>query len=77
MALSRKQYQRQAQAKWVDRCRVVADTQGLQAVPYLEATRCADYELGATLAAIAANRFIRTLIQSSKLDETKRHPTQP
>lgn len=61
-AHARNQYQQQAQQTWVDRCRVVADEQGLHAVPYLEAARFADYELGATLAAIAANRLIRTLI---------------
>lgn len=65
-ALTRYQYQQQARQIWVDRCRVVAEAHGLQAMPYLEATRCADYELGATLAAIAANRVIRTLLEATK-----------
>lgn len=53
---------------WQDKCRVCLVDEQLVALPYIEASHMGDYELGATLAAIGANRLIRRLITSSAID---------
>jgi nuclear transport factor 2 (NTF2) superfamily protein len=62
----RSNYHRTAIQKWQDRCRVCARTDSLVALPYSEAAKEADYELGATLAAINGNRIIRQLLEDTK-----------
>lgn len=57
--------QPQTQQVWQDQCRICQINGKLVALPYIEASRLDDYELGATLAAISANRLIRRLIKSS------------
>lgn len=47
---------------WQDQCRICLMNGKLVALPYIEASHCDDYEFGATLAAINANRLIRKLI---------------
>lgn len=47
---------------WKDRCRICEMNGQLVALPYIEASRYDDYEFGATLAAISANRLLRKLI---------------
>lgn len=47
---------------WQDQCRICLINGKLVAVPYIEASRFDDYEFGATLAAISANRLIRRLL---------------
>lgn len=53
---------------WQDKCRVCLVDERLVALPYIEASRVSDYELGATLAAISGNRLIRRLISSTAID---------
>jgi hypothetical protein len=54
--------QPQAHEVWQDMCRICQINGKLVALPYLEAARYDDYEFGATLAAISANRLLRRLI---------------
>lgn len=55
-------YRHNAQQVWQDRCRVCKINDTLVALPYSDAAQYADYELGATIAAIAANRLLRRLV---------------
>lgn len=55
--------QSQAHELWQDQCRICLINGKLVALPYIEASRFDDYEFGATLAAISANRLIRRLIE--------------
>lgn len=50
---------------WQDHCRICKVDGKLLALPYIEASRLDDYELGATLAAISANRLLRRLLKSA------------
>lgn len=54
---------------WQDKCRVCLVDGYLVALPYIEASCADDYELGATLSAIRANRLIRRLISSTAIDQ--------
>jgi len=56
-------YRKSASQKWQDKCRVCMDNEGLIALPYSDAAKLPDYELGATLAAINGNRIIRKLLE--------------
>lgn len=53
---------------WQDKCRVCLVDGHLVALPYIEASHVGDYELGATLSAISANRLIRRLISSTAMN---------
>jgi hypothetical protein len=55
--------QPQAHEVWQDQCRICLVKGKLVAMPYIEASRYDDYEFGATLAAINANRLIRKLVK--------------
>ena len=54
--------QPQVHEVWQDQCRICMVNDKLVALPYIEASRYDDYEFGATLAAINANRLIRKLV---------------
>jgi hypothetical protein len=54
--------QPQTHEVWQDLCRICLINGKLVALPYIEASRFDDYEFGATLAAISANRLIRKLL---------------
>jgi hypothetical protein len=54
--------QPQVHEVWQDQCRICMVNGKLIALPYIEASRFDDYEFGATLAAINANRLIRKLV---------------
>ncbi|HEY3301292.1 MAG TPA: hypothetical protein VGJ90_11005 [Methylophilaceae bacterium] len=54
---------------WQDKCRVCLVDGCLVALPYIEASCVDDYELGATLSAIRANRLIRRLISSTAINQ--------
>lgn len=54
---------------WQDKCRVCLVNGCLVALPYIEASCMDDYELGATLSAIRANRLIRRLISSTAINQ--------
>lgn len=51
---------------WQDECRICLINGKLVALPYIEASRFDDYEFGATLAAISANRLIRRLLNKKE-----------
>lgn len=59
-------YHQTATQKWQDKCRVCSINQSLVALPYSDAAKVEDYELGATLAAINGNRIIRQLLEDTK-----------
>lgn len=63
---ARQIYHKDAIQVWQDKCRIVSLNHGLKAMPYIDAAKAADYELGATLAAIQANRIIRSLLTRVK-----------
>jgi hypothetical protein len=54
---------------WQDRCRVCLVDGYLIALPYIDASCMDDYELGASLSAIRANRLIRRLITSNDIEK--------
>jgi hypothetical protein len=56
--------QPQVHEVWQDQCRICMVNGKLIALPYIEASRFDDYEFGATLAAINANRLIRKLVNN-------------
>lgn len=56
--------QPQVHEVWQDQCRICMVNGKLIALPYIEASRFEDYEFGATLAAINANRLIRKLVNN-------------
>lgn len=56
----------QTQEVWQDQCRICLIKGKLVALPYIEASRFDDYEFGATLAAISANRLIRRLVEKKR-----------
>ncbi|MDF0379060.1 hypothetical protein [Methylophilus sp. YYY-1] len=58
--------QPQAHEVWQDQCRICLINGKLVALPYIEASRFDDYEFGATLAAINANRLIRKLVNKEQ-----------
>lgn len=58
-------YRIQSKQVWKDMCRVCNIDDNLVAVPYTEASRFKDYELGATIAAISANKLIRRLLKEN------------
>jgi len=59
-------YHQTTNQKWQDRCRVCMLNESLVALPYSDAAKLVDYELGATLAAINGNRIIRQLLEDRK-----------
>lgn len=59
-------YRQTASQKWQDKCRVCSINNALVALPYSDASKVEDYELGATLAAINGNRIIRQLLDDTK-----------
>ncbi len=63
---ARHYYRQHANQQWADRCRVVQMEGKLVALPYLLAKESPDYEIGATLASISANRLIRQLLAAAK-----------
>ena len=56
--------QPQVHEVWQDQCRICMVNGKLIAFPYIESSRFDDYEFGATLAAINANRLIRKLVNN-------------
>jgi hypothetical protein len=65
---SNSNYRDNSKQIWQDKCRVCLVDGFLVALPYIEASCVDDYELGATLSAIRANRLIRRLATSNAID---------